>query len=105
MSPANINASAILAAIERAREEAKADNRALREEIAGLRSKIQEVAEKGCGQAWQHKTHEEHLTTHDGRLGALERADSERHGRAVVTHGLVSALISVAAVFVGRLFK
>ena len=82
MSP-TADTTAILAAIERNRDASIEDFAAVRAELASLRRDVGEIANKGCAQAWQHKTHEE-------RLHKVEESVAEYRGKLAVIAGSAS---------------
>jgi hypothetical protein len=73
-----------------------------RDWLRRIEDKIDRMILNGCAKA---SLHAEHDADHEARLRMMEREASEGRGREMVKHGLLATGISIACVFIGRLFK
>ena len=68
------------------------------DQLASVNKSIADLTAYGCAQAPRHDDHE-------GRLRLVENSMAENKGKVVVIGALISGVISVAAVYLGKIFK
>ena len=66
--------------------------------IDRLEESVSRLTAYGCSQAPRHDDHEK-------RIRAVENTMAENHGKGIVVGAVISAVISILAVYFGKIFK
>jgi hypothetical protein len=68
------------------------------DQLACVNKSIADLTAYGCAQAPRHDDHE-------SRLRIVENSMAESKGKGVVIGAVISGIISVSAVYIGKIFK
>ena len=89
---------AIEGKIDKLAEQLSAANQSNSEHFSAVNKSIADLTAYGCAQAPRHDDHE-------GRLRMVENNMAENKGKGVVIGAMISGVISIAAVYLGKIFR
>jgi hypothetical protein len=97
--------AAIMAMLEKMRQEHREDHGAVLDRINRLDEKMANLNADGCAQAWQHKAQSVEIRALKEDVVSLRESRAEGKGRGAVVAVMVSAVVSVVIAAVVAMIK